>query len=349
MRKNSKIYVAGHKGLVGSAILRTLQKKGYTNLVVKSRDELDLTKQGPVEKFFDKERPEYVFLAAAKVGGILANSRYPADFIYQNLAIETNVIHATYNYGGKKLLLLGSSCIYPRECPQPMKEEYLLTGPLEPTNEAYAIAKIAGIKMCQAYNRQYGARFISVMPTNLYGPNDNFDLETSHVLPALIRKFHLAKLALQKDWEGIKEDENIFGRIPDYFKVSIGLDPKTNSPLSDLSKDPEVILWGTGTPRREFLHVDDLADACIYLMACYEGDEIINIGAGKDITIRELAELVAEIVGFRGNIRFDASKPNGMPRKLLDVSRLTSLGWKPRITLEEGIKNTYKWFQEMGE
>ena len=344
MEKNAKIYVAGHKGLVGSAILRALEKSGYNNCVVRSRQELDLTCQSSVERFFDEERPEYVFLAAAKVGGILANATYPADFIYQNLVIETNVIHAAYKYGAKKLLFLGSSCIYPRDCPQPMKEEYLLTGPLEPTNEPYAVAKIAGIKMCEAYDRQYGTKYISVMPTNLYGPNDNFDLETSHVLPALIRKFHLAKLAMQKDWEGIKKNEVIFGRIPDDFKRSLGLDPKKNLPLENSDKEPEVVLWGTGSPRREFLHVDDLADACIYLMDNYDGSEIVNIGVGKDITIRELAELIAKIVGYQGKIRFDTSKPDGTPRKLLDVSKLSSLGWQPTIGLEEGIKKTYGWF-----
>ena len=344
MEKNAKVYVAGHKGLVGSAILRALEKSGYNNCVVRSRQELDLTCQSSVERFFDEERPEYVFLAAAKVGGILANATYPADFIYQNLVIETNVIHAAYKYGAKKLLFLGSSCIYPRDCPQPMKEEYLLTGPLEPTNEPYAVAKIAGIKMCEAYNRQYGTKYISVMPTNLYGPNDNFDLETSHVLPALIRKFHLAKLAMQKDWEGIKKNEVIFGRIPDDFKRSLGLDPKTNLPLENSDNAPEVVLWGTGSPRREFLYVDDLADACIYLMNNYDGSEIVNIGVGKDITIRELAELIAKIVGYQGKIRFDTSKPDGTPRKLLDVSKLSSLGWQPTIGLEEGIKKTYGWF-----
>ena len=344
MEKNAKVYVAGHKGLVGSAILRALEKSGYNNCVVRSRQELDLTCQSSVERFFDEERPEYVFLAAAKVGGILANATYPADFIYQNLVIETNVIHAAYKYDTKKLLFLGSSCIYPRDCPQPMKEEYLLTGPLEPTNEPYAVAKIAGIKMCEAYNRQYGTKYISVMPTNLYGPNDNFDLETSHVLPALIRKFHLAKLAMQKDWEGIKKNEVIFGRIPDDFKRSLGLDPKTNLPLENSGEEPEVVLWGTGSPRREFLDVDDLADACIYLMDNYDGSEIVNIGVGKDITIRELAELIAKIVGYQGKIRFDTSKPDGTPRKLLDVSKLSSLGWQPTIGLEEGIKKTYGWF-----
>jgi GDP-L-fucose synthase len=303
MDKQSKIYVAGHRGLVGSAILRKLQELGYENLVCKAHNEVDLMRQEEVEQFFDQERPEYVFLAAAKVGGILANSTYPADFIYNNLVIQTNVIHASYLFNAKKLLFLGSSCIYPKLCPQPMKEEYLLSGYLEPTNEPYAIAKIAGIKMCQYYNRQYDTHFISVMPTNLYGPNDNFDLETSHVLPALMRKFHEAKAKDRK----------------------------------------EVEIWGTGKPRREFLHVDDLADACVYLMNHYDESDFINIGTGKDSSIRELAEIVAKIVGFEENLRFDTSKPDGTPQKLLDVSRLKSLGWSPRISLKDGIKQTYEW------
>ena len=303
MHKQSKIYVAGHRGLVGSAIVRKLQELGYENLVCKAHNEVDLMRQEEVEQFFDQERPEYVFLAAAKVGGILANSTYPADFIYNNLVIETNVIHASYLFNVKKLLFLGSSCIYPKDCPQPMKEEYLLSGYLEPTNEPYAIAKIAGIKMCQYYNRQYDTHFISVMPTNLYGPNDNFDLETSHVLPALIKKFHEAKAKDRK----------------------------------------EVEIWGTGKPRREFLHVDDLSDACVYLMNHYDESDFINIGTGKDSSIRELAEIVAKVVGFEGNFRCDTSKPDGTPQKLLDVSRLKGLGWSPRISLKDGIKQTYEW------
>lgn len=306
MDKSSKIYVAGHKGLVGSAILRRLRAEGYKNLIFRTHEELDLERQDRVEEFFFKERPEYVFLGAAKVGGILANSTYPAEFIYKNLAIQINVIHSSYLYGVKKLIFLGSSCIYPRNCPQPMKEEYLLSGYLEPTNEPYAIAKMAGIKMCQSYNRQYGTKFISAMPTNLYGPNDNFDLETSHVLPALIRKFHEAKENGQK----------------------------------------EAVIWGTGTPRREFLHVDDLADACLFLMNHYEGDDFINIGVGKDNSIKELAEMVARIVDFKGNLRFDTTKPDGMPQKLLDITRLNGLGWKAKIELEEGLKQTYKWYLE---
>ena len=304
MEKQSRIYVAGNRGLVGSAIVRKLQEHGYNNLVLKTHQELDLTRQEEVEEFFDREEPDYVFLAAAKVGGIWANNTYPANFIYDNLAIQTNVVHAAYLNKVKKLLFLGSSCIYPRSCPQPMKEEFLLSDYLEPTNEPYAIAKIAGIKMCEAYNRQYGTNFVSVLPTNLYGPHDNFDLETSHVLPALIRKFHEAKS------EG-KE---------------------------------EVLIWGTGKPRREFLHVNDLADACLYLMNSYEGSDLVNIGTGRDVTIGELAELIAHVVGFEGRLTFDSTKPDGTPRKLLDISRIAALGWRATISLEEGIKSTYQWF-----
>jgi GDP-L-fucose synthase len=306
MEKNAKIYVAGHRGLVGSAIVRRLRAAGYENLVFRTSKDLNLERQERVEAFFDEQRPDYVFLAAAKVGGIWANATYPAEFIYNNLAIETNIVHASYLFHVKKLLFLGSSCIYPKQCPQPMREEYLLSGDLEPTNEPYAVAKIAGIKMCQAYNRQYGTRFISAMPTNLYGPGDNFDLETSHVLPALIRKFHEAK-----------ERGDAF-----------------------------VEIWGTGSPRREFLYVEDLADACLFLMNHYDQDEIINVGVGRDQTIRELACLVGEMVGFEGDLGFDASKPDGTPLKLLDVSRLTALGWGARTPLREGIRQTYEWYLE---
>ncbi len=304
MEKHARIYVAGHHGLVGSAIVRKLRDSGYENLLLKGHEDLDLLRQEPVERFFEQERPEYVFLAAARVGGIWANSTFPADFIYNNLVIETNVIHSSYLYGVKKLLFLGSSCIYPKHCPQPMKEERLLSGYLEPTNEPYAVAKIAGIRMCQSYNRQYGTRFISVMPTNLYGPGDNFDLKTSHVLPALIRKFHEAKMGDRK----------------------------------------AVEVWGTGTPRREFLYVEDLADACLFLINNYEEEEIINVGVGKDQSIRELAEMVGEVVGFEGDLRFDHSKPDGTPLKLLDVSRLTALGWYAQTPLRQGIRMAYQWF-----
>jgi len=306
MNKDSKIYVAGHRGLVGSAIMRKLQKEGYTNIIARTHKELDLTNQAQTQEFFEKEKPEYVFLVAAKVGGIHANDTYPADFAYINIMIESNVIKASYDYGVNKLLFLGSSCIYPKLCPQPIKEEYLLTGPLEKTTEAYAIAKITGLKMCQYFNRQYGTNYISVMSTNLYGPNDNFDLETSHVLAALLRKFHEAKI----------------------------------------DKKPYVEVWGTGTQRREFLHVDDLADAVVYLMNNYDENETLNMGTGKDITIKELAELIKEIVGYEGEIKFDTTKPDGNPRRLLDVSRLHATGWKHKIELREGIQSTYEWFKE---
>lgn len=305
MDKNAKIYIAGHKGLVGSALVRGLNKQGYNNLIVKTREELDLLSQNAVKDFFEKERPEYVFLAAAKVGGILANDTYPADFIRDNLIIETNLIDSAYKNGTKKLLFLGSSCVYPKNCPQPIKEEYLLTGELESTNKAYALAKIAGIVMCQSYSKQYGMKTISVMPTNLYGENDNFDLQTSHVLPALIRKFHDAKI----------------------------------------NGDSEVILWGSGSPKREFLYVDDLADACVFLMNNYDSSEIINIGTGEDLSILDLASMVKECVGYEGRIVWDSSRPDGTMRKLLDVSKIRSIGWKHNINLSEGIKMTYKWYK----
>ena len=308
MDKSSLIYVAGHRGLVGSAILRRLQSAGFENLLTPSRTEVDLTDQYAVEGFFDCERPEYVFLAAAKVGGILANSTYPADFILQNLQVETNVFDSARRAGVKKLLFLGSSCIYPKLAPQPLKEEYLLTGPLEPTNEPYAVAKIAGIVMAQSFRRQYGLDAISIMPTNLYGPGDNFDLETSHVLPALIRKFHEAKLA--GEWR--------------------------------------VTVWGTGTPRREFLHVDDLADAAVFLMERYSSEKIVNVGVGEDVSIGDLAALIADVVGYEGEIVYDPSKPDGTPRKLLDITRLARLGWEPKIGLREGIEQAYRWYVETG-
>lgn len=306
MEKNSRIYVAGHRGLAGSSIVRKLRSEGYANLILRTHKELDLEIQKDVNEFFEKERPEYLFLAAAKVGGILANNTYPADFIYNNLIIEANVIQAAYKYGVKKLIFLGSSCIYPKYAPQPMKEEYLLTGELEPTNEPYAVAKIAGIKLCQSYNRQYCTNFLSVMPTNLYGLNDNFNLETSHVLPALIRKFHEAKQNAEKN----------------------------------------VTVWGTGSPRREFLYVDDLADACVFLMNNYNGSDIVNIGTGEDVTIRELAETISDVMGFDGEIQWDAAKPDGTPRKLLDVSKIQGIGWKSKVGLKEGITETYKWYLE---
>lgn len=298
MNKDSKIYIAGHRGMVGSALVRVLEQNGYNNLVLRTSKELNLTDQLAVKEFFESEKPEYVFLAAAKVGGIVANNTYRAEFIYENLMIQNNVIHNSYLSGVKKLMFLGSSCIYPKNAPQPLKEEYLLTGLLEPTNEPYAIAKIAGIKMCEAYRDQYGCNFISVMPTNLYGPNDNYDLNNSHVLPALLRKF---------------------------------IEAKNNG-------DNSVTLWGTGTPLREFLHVDDLASACLFLMKSYNEKEFLNIGVGEDISILNLANLVKEVVGFEGEIILDKSKPDGTPRKLMDVSRIEGLGWKAKISIEKGIE-----------
>ena len=345
MNKDSKIYIAGHRGMVGSAFVRRLEDENYANLITRTHGELDLLRQDRVEAFFKTEKPEYVILAAAKVGGIWGNNTYPAQFIYENLAIQSNVIHAAYTNDVKKLLFLGSSCIYPKHCPQPIKEEYLLSGYLESTNEPYAVAKIAGIKMCQSYNRQYHTRYISVMPNNLYGPNDNFDLETSHVLPALIRKFHLAKLAASGDWQAIKQDETARGPLPNDIKRAIGLDPATGQPLDNSAGEPSVILWGSGSPRRELLHVDDLADAGVFLMNHYEESDIINIGWGRDQTILKLAELVSDIVGFKGNIKWDESKPDGTPQKLLDISRLTKLGWQPGIALQDGIREVYEWYQ----
>ena len=304
MSPNDRIYIAGHRGMVGSAIERNLRHRGFTRLVSRPSADLDLRNQAAVEAFFAAEQPEIVVLAAAKVGVIHANNTFPAEFIYDNLMMECNVIHQAYRSGVRKLLFLGSSCIYPRLCPQPIREDYLLTGPLETTNEAYAVAKIAGIELCRFYRRQYGCDFISAMPTNLYGPNDNFHLNNSHVLPALIRKFHEAKLR----------------------------------------GDPEVVVWGSGQPRREFLHVDDLADACVYLLEHYSAEPHINVGTGQDLTIGELAELVRQIVGFKGAIRNDPSKPDGTPRKLLDVSRLKEQGWTARIDLSDGIRSTYEWY-----
>jgi len=345
MKKESKIYIAGHRGLVGSAFVRRLAAEGYTNIVTRTHAELDLLRQNRVEAFFKAEKPEYVFLAAARVGGIWGNNTYPAQFIYENIAIQTNIIHASYLNDVKKLLFLGSSCIYPKHCPQPIREEYLLSDYLESTNEPYAVAKIAGLKMCQAYNRQYHTRYISVMPNNLYGPNDNFDLETSHVLPALIRKFYLAKLAAAGNWQAIQKDETARGPIPDDIKSAIGIDPSTGKPLDLSANQPSVVLWGTGAPRRELLHVDDLADAGVFLMKHYDVSDIINIGWGNDQSILELAQMVSGVVGYRGEIKWDHAKPDGTPQKLLDVSRLAKLGWQPKIALKEGIRQVYQWYQ----
>ncbi len=346
MQKGSKIYLAGHTGLVGSAILRKLKKEGFDNLIYRTLEELDLTEQAAVSSFFEKEKPEYVFLAAAKVGGIYANNIYPAEFIYQNIMIESNVINSSYLNKVKKLLFLGSSCIYPRLCPQPIKEEYLLTGLLEPTNEAYAVAKIAGLEMCRFYKRQYGAHFISAMPTNLYGYNDNFDLEKSHVLPAIIRKMHLGKSLACGDWDGIRNDFNskpIEGVDGNAVNDKI-LEKLLKYGIRKTSSTVEITLWGTGKQKREFLFIDDLAEALFYLMENYEDETHINIGTGEDIEIAEIAKLIAGIVGFKGNIIYDLTKPDGTPQKLLDVSLLHKSGWKHRITLEEGIKLTYDWY-----
>ena len=308
MKRSDRIFVAGARGMVGSAIVRALHAQGFSNVLTPGRDALDLKDVAEVNAWYARERPDCVFVAAAKVGGILANNNFPADFLYDNLVIEANLIHGAHVHGVRKLLFLGSTCIYPKLAAQPLKEEYLLSGPLEPTNEWYAVAKIAGIKLCQAYRRQHGADFISGMPTNLYGPNDNYDLNSSHVMPALIRKFHEAKQ----------------------------------------SGEDEVVIWGTGTPLREFLHVDDCAEACLFLMNNYAGEEHVNIGVGKDLSIRELAELIAHLVGFQGRLVFDTSKPDGTPRKLVDTTRINTLGWHPRIGLEEGIRAAYAWFVAHG-
>jgi GDP-L-fucose synthase len=364
MEKNSKIYVAGHLGLVGSALVRNLKKKGYVNIIGKSIDELDLMDAKAVDAFFANEKPEYIILAAAKVGGIVANNIYRAQFIWENMMIQNNIIHSAYVHGAKKLLFLGSSCIYPKDCPQPIKEEYLLTGPLEYTNEPYAIAKIAGIKTSESYNLQYNTNFISVMPTNLYGPNDNYDLEKSHVLPALLRKMHLGKCLLESDWVNIRKD---FNKRP-----VEGVDGKASEPaiLEKLSKygilkngnSVKVTLWGSGKPMREFLHSDDMADACVYLMENIDFKDLVagrqkelgteaakeirnthvNIGIGRDQTIKELAGKVQKIVGFTGEIFWDTSKPDGTARKLLNVDKLHSLGWKESISMEQGIAGIYK-------
>tara|TARA_B100001765_G_scaffold46759_1_gene27042 strand:- start:82 stop:1017 length:936 start_codon:yes stop_codon:yes gene_type:complete len=306
MKSNSRIYVAGHRGLVGSAIIRSLKQRGFENLITRTHAELELMDAVAVKDFFEQAKPEYVFLAAAKVGGIHANSTYPADFMRENLIVQTNVIHESWRQGVVKLLFLGSSCIYPKLCPQPIKEEYLLSGELEKTNDAYALAKIAGIKTCQSYNQQHGTHFISAMPTNLYGVNDNFHPENSHVLPALIRRFHEAKLA------------NV----------------------------ESISIWGTGTSRREFLHSDDLADAVLFLMENYDDSEIVNVGCGKDQTIKELAEMIQEVVGYTGHLKFDSTRPDGTPQKILDISKINSLGWKPTISLREGLKQVYQWYTE---
>ena len=362
MQKNSKIYVAGHNGMVGSAILRNLRSAGYTNFMLHSYPGVDLKNQASVEDLFQKERPEYIFLAAAKVGGIVANNTYRAEFIYENLMIQNNVIHSAWKYGVRKLLFLGSSCIYPREAPQPMKEDYLLTGPLEFTNEPYAIAKIAGIKMCESYFRQYGSDFISVMPTNLFGPNDNYDLEKSHVLPALIRKMHLGRQLGENNWQALRADldrhpvEGVNGKAGEKEIIDILAKYGISAyPAAGGKPEPEsvaVTLWGSGNVYREFLHVDDMADACVYIMQEVSAEKLynglnythINIGTGEDVTIKELAVAVRAITGFRGKLIWDTSRPDGTPKKQLDVELLHKLGWQHKISLEDGIKAVYKTF-----
>ncbi|ANX03092.1 GDP-L-fucose synthase family protein [Immundisolibacter cernigliae] len=371
MNLESKIHVAGHRGLVGSALMRKLHERGYANLLTRTHAELDLTNQAAVEAFFAAEKPDYVFLAAAKVGGIHANDTYPAEFIRDNLAIQTNIIHAAYKNSVRRLLFLGSSCIYPKLAPQPLKEEHLLTGPLEPTNRPYALAKIAGIEMCWSYNRQYGTQYLAAMPTNLYGPGDNYSLMDSHVIPAMIRKFHLAKLASERNWSAIEQDEARNGPIPEDLK-------KLFQETCTLNLEPCIPLWGTGTPRREFMYSEDMADACLYLMNLPDAEfskllwpsasppepcplplepsvsplepctldlaPVINIGVGHDLTIRELAETVAATVGYQGAIEFDATKPDGTPRKLMDVGRLNAMGWKASTVMREGLARAYRDF-----
>ena len=378
---DSRIFLAGHGGMVGSAIHHRLQADNYHRIITRSHDELDLVNQAAVRQFFENEKVDAVILAAAKVGGIHANDTYRAEFIFENLMIQANVIHEAYRSGVKRLLFLGSSCIYPKYAEQPMSEEQLLTGSLESTNEPYAIAKIAGIKLCESYNRQYGTHYRSVMPTNLYGPHDNFDLENSHVLPALIRKFHLAKLARSGDWDGIQKDQALFGTLSHDLQERLKKSSRTRGDDSGLP--PTVHLWGSGRPKREFLHVDDLASACLFLFnlgddayaaACAvsaehagrlprerypgssksglkerDGVSHINVGSGKDFHIAEMAKMVQEVVGYEGDVGWDASMPDGTPRKLLDISRLTRLGWKPRIGLREGIKSTYEWYLAQSE
>lgn len=344
---NSKIYIAGHRGLVGSAISRCLQGHGYSNILTATHAQLDLIDTSAVNAFFERERPEYVFLAAAKVGGILANNSYPADFIYQNLMVQTNVIHAAFRAGVKRLLFLGSSCIYPRDCPQPIKEEYLLTGPLEPTNRPYAVAKIAGIEMCCSYNRQYGTQYLSVMPTNLYGPGDSYDLNNSHVIPALIRKFHLAKLAMAGDWAAIERDEAVYGAIPEDVLRTLKEGGKS------------VILWGDGSPYREFMYSNDMALVCLHLMqltnekisestASTTQPPLVNVGTGEDLTISNLARLIANVVMYQGQVVWDKTKPNGTPRKQLDVSRMSALVGQHASPLPDGLHSTYRLYCETG-
>ena len=331
-----KTYVAGHRGLAGGAIVSKLKAREIET-ITRTRAELDLSDQAAVREFMQREKPDRVILAAGKVGGIMANDRYPAEFIYENLMVQVNVFEQAYRNGVQRLIFLGSSCIYPQLAPQPIQENALLTGPLEPTNSPYAVAKIAGVEMCDAYNRQYGTSFVPVMPTNLYGTSDNFDLQNSHVLPALIRKFHLAKLAQASDWAGIARDAARFGPIPEDIQQALGIPPHAPTP-------PRVLLWGSGAPRREFMHVDDMAVACIHVGLHTDSTALVNIGIGADVTIRELAEQIAQVVGYTGEIAFDLTKPDGAPQKLFDVSRLADLGWRARIDLPTGLKTTYAWY-----
>lgn len=341
-----RIYVAGHRGMVGAAIVRKLRAEGFNDIVTRTHKELDLTDQAAVREFFATEAIDHVVLAAAKVGGIHANNSYPAEFIYQNLMIQANVIHGAYTAGIKDLLFLGSSCIYPKLCPQPMAEESLLSGYLEPTNEPYAVAKIAGIKMCESYNRQHGTRYLSVMPTNLYGPGDNYHLENSHVIPAIIRKYHLAKLASERDLKAIQDDEKRYGAIPADIKRGIGL--SSDSTSLSIERDPRVVLWGSGQACREFLHVDDMAGACFHVMTSWApaaGEpSFLNVGTGVDATIGEVAERIRGIVGFAGETVYDTSKPDGTPRKLLDTRRIKEQGWQPTFSLDAGLRNAYEWY-----
>ena len=366
MPLESRIYVAGHRGLAGSAIVRELQRQGYTNLVTRTHAELDLEDAVATQRFFEQEKPDIVFLAAAKVGGIHANNTYPADFLMSNLLVEANVCRAAHRAQVQRLIFLGSSCIYPRDCPQPIREEYLLTGPLEATNRPYALAKIAGVEMCWSYNRQYGTKWLAAMPTNLYGPGDNYDLNNSHVLPALMRKFHLAKLAHQSDLAGIARDEAMHGKISDDVRAMLGigsqssvLSPQSSAPSPQspvLSPQPSVILWGSGKPKREFLYVDDLANALVFLamlddqrynaLVAPSQCPLINVGTGTDLTIRELAEMVADAVGYKGKFVQDTSKPDGTMRKVMDVSKIQNLGWQAKTSLKQGISLTYKIFSE---